>query len=156
MTSDELIAQPRIRLGAPDEQVVISGNYRLALMYECIAQAWRIGVPDGDYPWSAVSAGIAFICVVPGYDRHFAMCEAFGIRMISAAMLDDGPDIEAIKQLVCILVALSILLGAQKIIQKTASYDFFVFFVPRTTTESEGPRSGLADFSESQKRQSPE
>jgi hypothetical protein len=85
-----------------------------------------------------------------------ASYEALGIRIISAEMLDDGPDSEAIKQLVCILVALSILFGAQKIIQKTPDYDFFVFFVPRTTTESEGPRCGLAGFSKSQKRQSPE
>lgn len=89
-------------LGVPAEQVVVNGNSSLALMYDCMAQAWHKGVPDGDRPWSKVEGGVALICAVPGYDRHFAMCEAFGIRMHSVAMLEDGPDVEAIKKLVAI------------------------------------------------------
>jgi hypothetical protein len=57
-------------------------------------------VVPGGVPWSAQEGGAAFICVVPDYDRHFAMCENFGTRMIPLRMHDDGPDIEAVRRLV--------------------------------------------------------
>lgn len=84
-------------LGLPAEQSVAHGHSSLALMYEYVAQAWLSGIPDSEIPWSKEEQGIAFICAVPGYDRHFAICEHLGIRMISVAMLDDGPDVDAIK-----------------------------------------------------------
>ncbi|WLG37436.1 aminotransferase [Pseudomonas rhodesiae] len=87
-------------VGVPEDQIVVGGNSSLALMYECLAQAWRYGTPDSPRAWSQEPGGISFICVVPGYDRHFAMCEDFGIRMISVPMLDDGPDMELVKRLV--------------------------------------------------------
>lgn len=87
-------------LGVPEAQVIVHGNSSLALMYECIALAWRKGVPGGTAPWSAGEHGATFICVVPGYDRHFAMCEDFGIRMIRVDMLNDGPDVDAVRRLV--------------------------------------------------------
>lgn len=87
-------------LGVPPEQIVAHGNSSLALMYECVAQAWQHGTIDSDRPWCQEEGGISFICAVPGYDRHFAICEHFGIRMISVPMLTDGPDVEKIKTLV--------------------------------------------------------
>ena len=87
-------------LEAPVENVVVGGSSSLALMYEWISQAWRVGTCEGDVPWSQVAGGISFICIVPGYDRHFAMCEDFGIKMIAVPMLEDGPDINMIKDLV--------------------------------------------------------
>ncbi|TCB77282.1 aminotransferase class I/II-fold pyridoxal phosphate-dependent enzyme [Acinetobacter sp. ANC 4173] len=87
-------------IGLPAEQIVAHAPSSLALMYECVVQAWLFGTPDSEKPWCNEEQGIAFICAVPGYDRHFAICEHLGIRMISVAMLDDGPDIEAIKILV--------------------------------------------------------
>ncbi|EJN39651.1 transcriptional regulator with HTH domain and aminotransferase domain-containing protein [Pseudomonas sp. GM84] len=87
-------------VGIPESQIVVGGNSSLAMMYECLAQAWRRGTPDSQVPWSQEPDGIAFICIVPGYDRHFAMCEDFGIRMISVPMLQDGPDMERVRSLV--------------------------------------------------------
>jgi aspartate/methionine/tyrosine aminotransferase len=87
-------------VGVPEDQVIVYGNSSLSLMYECLALAWRKGVPGGKAPWAGQEGGAAFICVVPGYDRHFSMCEDIGIRMIPVQMLDDGPDIEATRRLV--------------------------------------------------------
>lgn len=87
-------------VGVPDDQVVVHGNSSLSLMYECLALAWRKGVPGGGVPWAGQEGGAAFICAVPGYDRHFAMCEDFGIRMLPVRMLDDGPDVDTIRRLV--------------------------------------------------------
>ncbi|WP_454743802.1 aminotransferase class I/II-fold pyridoxal phosphate-dependent enzyme [Cupriavidus necator] len=87
-------------LGVPPENTVVEGNSSLALMHDCLAYACRNGVPDGDGPWQNVAGGLAFLCPVPGYDRHFKLCEAFGIRMISVPLRDDGPDMEVVRTLV--------------------------------------------------------
>lgn len=87
-------------LGVPPENVVVEGNSSLALMHDCLAHACRAGVPDGDGPWQDVAGGIAFLCPVPGYDRHFKLCEAFGIRMIPVPLREDGPDMEIVRALV--------------------------------------------------------
>jgi aspartate/methionine/tyrosine aminotransferase len=84
-------------LGVPPEQVVADGNSSLAMMYDCVSHAWRAGMPDGDGPWSAVPSGTAFLCPVPGYDRHHAICEAFGIRLIPVPLHEQGPDMDAVR-----------------------------------------------------------
>jgi aspartate/methionine/tyrosine aminotransferase len=84
-------------LGVPPEQVVADGNSSLAMMYDCVSHAWRAGMPDGDGPWSAVPSGAAFLCPVPGYDRHHAICEAFGIRLIPVPLHEQGPDMDAVR-----------------------------------------------------------
>lgn len=80
-------------LGVAPGQVVVDGNSSLALMHDCIAYAWRSGTCDSLAPWSA-EPSVAFLCPSPGYDRHFAICEAFGIRLIPVTLRDDGPDLE--------------------------------------------------------------
>ncbi len=82
-------------LGVPAEQVVVAENSSLAIMHDCIVWALLKGVVGGAAPWSKADA--AFICPVPGYDRHFALCEGFGIRMIPVPMRDDGPDMDAVE-----------------------------------------------------------
>ena len=86
-------------LGAPPEQVVVGDNSSLALMHDCIAWALLKGVPGGTQPWSK-EASPAFICPVPGYDRHFAILEEYGFRMPSVPMTGDGPDMDAVEALV--------------------------------------------------------
>ena len=85
-------------LNVPAEKVIVGGNSSLNLMFDFIAQGMLTGF-DGE-PW--IKQGeVKFICITPGYDRHFAICEHFGIKMIPVAMLDDGPDMEEIEKLVC-------------------------------------------------------
>ena len=83
---------------APPAQIVIGDNSSLALMHDCLAWALLKGVPGSTAPWGR-EADIAFLCPVPGYDRHFAICEAFGIRMIPVPMTGDGPDMDAVETL---------------------------------------------------------
>ena len=83
-------------MGVAPEQVIVGGNSSLTMMYDALAGAVLFGVPGGDAPWSK---GAKFICPVPGYDRHFAICERLGIEMITVAMRDDGPDMDAVEDL---------------------------------------------------------
>ena len=86
-------------LGAPADQIVIGDNSSLALMHDSIVYALLKGVPGSDKPWSKADS-IAFICPVPGYDRHFAICEEYGIRMIPVPLTGNGPDLDAVEALV--------------------------------------------------------
>ena len=85
-------------LGAPAEQVVVAGNSSLAVMHDCLVWALLKGVPGSERPWSRAEAP-AFLCPVPGYDRHFALCEEFGIRMRPVPMMAGGPDMEVVEAL---------------------------------------------------------
>ncbi len=84
-------------LGAPVAQMAIGENSSLALMHDCIVWALLKGVPGSPRPWSREE--IAFLCPVPGYDRHFAICAEFGIRMLPVPLGDDGPDLDAVERL---------------------------------------------------------
>jgi DNA-binding transcriptional MocR family regulator len=86
-------------LGAPAEQVVVANNSSLALMHDCIAYSLLKGTCDSAAPWSK-QGEIAFVCPVPGYDRHFKICEDYGIQMIAVAMREDGPDMDEVERLV--------------------------------------------------------
>lgn len=93
----ELLAGPM--LGLPAEQVAIGENSSLALMHEALGYAMLHGAPASTRPW-AREAQVKFICPVPGYDRHFSLCEAFGIEMLPVPLLADGPDMDAVEALV--------------------------------------------------------
>ncbi|SIO56563.1 aminotransferase class I/II-fold pyridoxal phosphate-dependent enzyme [Paraburkholderia phenazinium] len=82
-------------LDVPAAQVVAAGNSSLELMHDTLAFAMLFGVPGGE-PWRKRD-DIAFLCPVPGYDRHFAICEALGIRMINVPINDDGPDMDFVE-----------------------------------------------------------
>jgi DNA-binding transcriptional MocR family regulator len=86
-------------LRAPAEQVVVANNSSLALMHDCIAYSLLKGTCDSAAPWSK-QGEIAFVCPVPGYDRHFKICEDYGIQMIAVAMREDGPDMDEVERLV--------------------------------------------------------
>ena len=85
--------------GVPPAQLVVGGNSSLALMHDAIAYALLTGTGGDAPPWSRESR-VAFLCPVPGYDRHFAICEDFGIEMIPVPLTDDGPDLALVEQLV--------------------------------------------------------
>ncbi|BBK35832.1 putative aminotransferase [Allostella sp. ATCC 35155] len=85
-------------MGADPARIVVGDNSSLALMHDCIVWAMLKGVPGSPRPWSKEPAP-AFICPVPGYDRHFALCEEYGIRMLPVPLTGEGPDMAAVEAL---------------------------------------------------------
>jgi DNA-binding transcriptional MocR family regulator len=86
-------------LGIPTEQMLALDAVTLPIMHGVIVNALLNGVPGGDGPWRDVP-DLAFLCPVPGYDRHFTICEALGIRMIPVPFIDGALDLETISGLV--------------------------------------------------------
>ena len=82
-------------LGTAVEQVVAAGNSSLELMHDAMAFAILHGMADGR-PWRN-EGDIAFLCPVPGYDRHFSICAALGVRMIPVPLTGNGPDMDFVE-----------------------------------------------------------
>ncbi|MBR3690794.1 MAG: aminotransferase [Eggerthellaceae bacterium] len=80
------------------ENVIVLGNSSLTAMYDAIARCVNFGTVDGS-PWNA-SECVKWLCPVPGYDRHFAITEAFGFEMIPVPMDENGPDMDMVERLV--------------------------------------------------------
>jgi len=78
--------------------VIVGGNSSLQMMHDTIVRALLHGVPDGDGPWQR--GAVKFLCPSPGYDRHFAICEHYGIEMIAVDMDKHGPDMAQVQRLV--------------------------------------------------------
>jgi DNA-binding transcriptional MocR family regulator len=86
-------------LQVPVAQLLAAGNSSLELMHDSLVAALLSPVPGAARRW-ADEEEIAFLCPVPGYDRHFALCERFGIRMIPVPMDESGPIMEVVENLV--------------------------------------------------------
>jgi aspartate/methionine/tyrosine aminotransferase len=86
-------------LGAPPEQIIIGGNSSLQMMHDAVVRALTHGVPGGAGPWGRLPR-IRFLCPVPGYDRHFSICQHFGIEMLPVEFGADGPDMDRVEELV--------------------------------------------------------
>lgn len=84
--------------GIPAENVIVYGNSSLSIMYDTISRCVTHGVM-GSTPWCKLDS-VKFLCPAPGYDRHFAITELFGIEMITIPMTSEGPDMDLVEKYV--------------------------------------------------------
>jgi len=85
-------------LGVPADNIILGNNSSLQMMFDTISQGYTHGC-GGHAPWCR-QGEVKFLCPSPGYDRHFAVTEYFGIKMIPVPMLETGPDMDMIEELV--------------------------------------------------------
>ncbi len=85
-------------LGVGTDEIIIYGNASLTAMFDTVSKAMTHGIM-GETPWSKLEK-VKFLCPVPGYDRHFGICETFGIEMINVPMDENGPDMDMVEKLV--------------------------------------------------------
>jgi DNA-binding transcriptional MocR family regulator len=101
----ELQGLPELRsliapvFGVTPDRVIVGDNASLSLMHDAVVFSLLKGTCDSERAWSKEQR-IAFICPVPGYDRHFFICQEFGIEMIPVPLLPTGPDMDAVEKLV--------------------------------------------------------
>lgn len=96
MEARELFAEV---MGISPEETIIIGSSSLTFMFDCFARAMLKGVLGSEKPWCKYDK-IKFLCPVPGYDRHFRICEFFDIEMINIPLTQDGPDMDMVRKLV--------------------------------------------------------
>jgi aspartate/methionine/tyrosine aminotransferase len=85
-------------MGTTPDHVIVYGNASLNIMYDQVSRAYTHGIL-GNTPWCKLDK-IKFLCPVPGYDRHFAITERFGIEMINIPMSESGPDMGMVEEYV--------------------------------------------------------
>ena len=101
----ELQGLPELRallapvFGVTADRVILGENASLSLMHDAIAFSLLKGNCDSERPWLK-EPRVAFLCPVPGYDRHFFICQEFGIEMIPVPLTEAGPDMAVVEQLV--------------------------------------------------------
>lgn len=86
-------------LGVKDSEVFIGGSASLNLMYDIVAKAYTHGLLHSKQPWAKLDK-VKFLCPAPGYDRHFAISQSFGMELLTVPMTDNGPDMDVVEELV--------------------------------------------------------
>ncbi|MDX1871370.1 aminotransferase class I/II-fold pyridoxal phosphate-dependent enzyme [Mycolicibacterium sp. 120266] len=89
-------------LGVPVPNLIAGNNASLEFMHDAVVFSLLHGGVDSPRPWAEerAGAGVKFLCPSPGYDRHFAITESYGIDMVMVPMREDGPDVDLIEELV--------------------------------------------------------
>ena len=85
-------------LSVKKENMIVYGNSSLTIMFDTVSRGYTHGYL-GNTPWCKLDK-VKFLCPVPGYDRHFAITEHFGIEMINIPLNEDGPDMDLVEQYV--------------------------------------------------------
>ena len=86
-------------MGVDADNTIVCGNSSLTVMYDIISQSMTSGIA-GQTPWAKFDKPVKFLCPSPGYDRHFALTEHFGIKMIPVPMTSEGPDMYIVERYV--------------------------------------------------------
>ena len=86
-------------LGVSADNICIGGNSSLNLMYDMMIRTKSFGI-GGCEPWCKQEGPLKWICIVPGYDRHFGVSEQMGFELVPVKMLENGPDMDAIEELI--------------------------------------------------------
>ena len=84
-------------LGLKQENIIMGGQSSLCLMYDSFIKALVLGVYGGSKPWGQ-QGPLKFLCPAPGYDRHFRICQEFGVEMITIPMTPTGPDMDMVRE----------------------------------------------------------
>ena len=94
-------------IGVKPENIVCGDASSLNMAFDLVTWAYTFGTNDSAKPWAAEAAEAAekgeklkWICPVPGYDRHHTITEHFGFEMITVDLLEDGPDLDQVRELV--------------------------------------------------------
>ena len=86
-------------MGVPSGNILVGGNSSLTLMHQAMLTAYEFGLTGSESAWNNVIEP-KVICPVPGYDRHFTVCEQLGITMVTVPMTATGPDMDAVETLI--------------------------------------------------------
>ncbi len=86
-------------LGVNTDEILAGGNSSLSLMFQAMSHAVQFGFEGENSAWKHTEEP-RFLCPVPGYDRHFTVCEQLGLEMIPVAMTANGPDMDQVERLV--------------------------------------------------------
>ncbi len=86
-------------LGVKPSEVLVGGNSSLTLMFQAVFTAKLFGYQGDDSAWDKEGAA-KFLCPVPGYDRHFTVCEQLGIELVTVPMTASGPDMDQVEKMV--------------------------------------------------------
>ncbi len=85
-------------MDVPADEIMAAGNSSLNLMHLVLHTATDLGLWGDERKWRN-SNKIKVLTPVPGYDRHFVLCEHFGMEMINIPMLATGPDMQRAAEL---------------------------------------------------------